>query len=95
MTQNELLSKLNTVKNELHGKFGVNKIGLFGSYAKDEATETSDVDLIIDMETKNYFSLIKVEHYLSHYLSKKVDIGFFDSLKPYIKNEITKDLIYV
>ncbi|MBQ9017400.1 nucleotidyltransferase domain-containing protein [Candidatus Saccharibacteria bacterium] len=71
-------------------KYGVKKAYLFGSYAKDKATEDSDVDLIIDMQNinkyKDYFHFCKE---LETELGKEVDVtseegmlpGFFDLIK--------------
>ena len=47
MTTNELIIKLKNVKDELKQKFGIEQIALFGSYARDEANEDSDVDIAI------------------------------------------------
>jgi predicted nucleotidyltransferase len=95
LTKSILLSKLQDVKAELKNKFGVQKLGLFGSFARDEANDKSDVDLLIDMDQRNYFTLINIENFLSKHLSRKVDIGFFDSMNIFIKNSIQKDIVYV
>ena len=96
MTTNELIIKLKNVKDELKQKFGIEQIALFGSYARDEANEDSDVDIvIISMKNKNYFKLIEAMQYLEAKLHKKVDMGFFDSIRPFIKRRIKEDLIYV
>ena len=94
-TKNNLLtSKINsdnflkTHKDELKGKYSLVKIGLFGSYARGEAEEESDVDIaIISMKEKNYFTLISAMQYLEEKLHKKVDLGFFDSIRPFVKKK--------
>ncbi|TET88562.1 MAG: hypothetical protein E3J96_03120 [Sulfurovum sp.] len=47
MTKIELLSKLQSIQYELREKFGIEKIALFGSYAKDEAHQKSDIDIVV------------------------------------------------
>ena len=96
MTKNELLETLTSLKHELKQKFGIEEIALFGSYARGEANDESDVDIaIITMKEKSYFTLISAMHYLEERLHKKVDLGFFDSIRPFVKRRIKDDLIYV
>ena len=96
MTQLELLTKLANVKNELKQKFGIEEIALFGSYARGEASEESDVDIaILKMNLKDAFAIMDAKEFLKNVLQKNVDIGTFGSMKTFIKNRIKKDFIYV
>ena len=96
MTQSELLMKLANVKHELKQRFGIEEIALFGSYARDEAGEESDVDIaILKMNLKDAFAIIDAREYLMNVLERKVDIGTFKSMKTFIKNRIKKDFVYV
>ena len=96
MTTNELIVNLRKLKNELHEQFGIEEIALFGSYARGEATEESDVDIaILQMNLKSGFDVIRARDYLKDELGKEVDMGTFKSMKTFIKNRIKKDFIYV
>ena len=96
MTQSELLMKLANVKHELKQQFGIEEIALFGSYARDEAREESDVDIVIlKSSKKNFFLRMKAIDFLKEYLQRDIDMGYFDSMKTFIKNRIQKDLIIV
>ncbi len=96
MTTNELIVKLNNVKDELKQKFGIEEIALFGSYARGEATEESDVDIaILKMNLKDAFAIMDAKEFLMNVLQKNVDIGTFRSMKTFIKNRIKKDFVYV
>ncbi len=96
MTKTELLFKLQNVQVELKKKFGIEKIALFGSYAKGEERQDSDVDiLVIEMKKKNAFTLIRAKNFLSSYLNKEVDLGLYDSVRPFIKKRIDDELINV
>lgn len=96
MTQSELLKKLSDAKDVLHEQFGISKFALFGSYARGEATENSDVDIVIlEMHKKDLTKRLEAKAYLEKTLHKKIDIGYFDSMKTFIKNRIQKDFIYV
>lgn len=96
MTKTELITKLTNIKGELQAQFGISQIALFGSYAKDTATNESDVDIaIIKTNKKDYFLLLDAQKFIENILQKKVDLGYFDSIRPFVKKRIQKDLIYV
>ena len=96
MTQSELLTKLINVKDELRRQFGIEEIALFGSYARGEAKDDSDVDIVIlKSSKKNFFLRMKAIDFLKEYLQRDVDMGYFDSMRTFIKNRIKKDLIVV
>ena len=52
MTKAYILNFLTNHRQELADKFGVTKIGLFGSYARDEAKETSDIDIALEIQKR-------------------------------------------
>ncbi len=96
MTRSELLDKLSNVKDELRQQFGIEEIALFGSYARDEANDESDVDIVIlKSSRKNFFLRMKAIEFLKEYLQRDVDMGHFDSMRTFIKNRIKKDLVIV
>ena len=97
MTKIEILNYLTTHKAELKEKFGVIRIGLFGSFARGEQNEDSDIDLAIEVEKdkkslKNFFGL---KRELEAQLGKKIDLGIESALKPLAKEQIQKNIIYV
>ena len=87
-----LLSHKNQLKN-----FGVKEIGLFGSYARNEANGESDVDLLVDMEKekKTFRNFMALTYYLEELLGKKVELVTKQSLSPYIGPHILKSVEYV
>jgi len=96
MTQSELLKKLTHIKSELKQRFGIEEFALFGSYARDEAHEDSDVDIaILKSSKKNFFLRMQASEFLKAQLQTDVDMGYFDSMKTFIKNRIKKDFIIV
>ena len=96
MTKRYVLDFLREHKEEMKEKFGIEKIALFGSYARDEATDNSDVDIVILKASNITLSKrLKAKQMLEESLKVKVDLGYFDSMKTFIKNRITKDLVYV
>lgn len=89
---------LNCLKNHLQEfkeKYNVEKIGLFGSYARDEATEESDIDIFVKMPPK-MFDMIAIKNLIEEELGKKVDIiREHKHIKPLLLKRINRDIIYV
>lgn len=96
MTKTIILNFLREHKQELHDKFGLTKIGLFGSYVRDEQNVNSDIDIAVEIESKNKFrSFFALKEYLEENLHHKVDLGIESTLKPIVKKYIDKEIIYV
>jgi predicted nucleotidyltransferase len=97
-TKGEILEFLAQNKDYFREKFGITKIGLFGSYAKDEQAEGSDIDLIVEFE-KNTPNLFDVKNNLKEYIKSSfkinVDIAREKYLKPYYRKTILNETIYV
>jgi predicted nucleotidyltransferase len=75
-------------------KFRPSFIGIFGSYARGEETEASDLDILVDFEMKvHLLDLIGIEQELSNLLRIKVDLVTLRSLHPSLKPLIEEDLI--
>ncbi|NMC74499.1 MAG: nucleotidyltransferase family protein [Geobacteraceae bacterium] len=95
MTKEEILAFLREHKPEMEERFGVIRIGLFGSYVRGEAREDSDIDFSIELTSNSadtYFGLL---HYLEDSFQKRIDLGLESSFKPLIKPYIMKEIIYV
>ena len=87
---------LNQHKPKLEEQFGVKSLSLFGSVAKDESTNTSDVDLLVEFNRPvGYFGLFALQDHLEELLDCHVDLGTLDSLKPYIRERLKGELIHV
>ncbi|MDK9693709.1 MAG: nucleotidyltransferase domain-containing protein [Sulfurimonas sp.] len=94
MTKEYILSFLKEHKDELQQKYSVTEIGLFGSYAKDEADEKSDIDLAISTTKKDFFIREELREYLQNHFKTPVDIGYFDSFREFYKQKIAKEILY-
>lgn len=96
MTREEILAFLKSHKQELHDRFGVTKIGLFGSYARGEAREDSDIDLAIELEGERPFrKFFALEFFLKENLHTKIDLGIESSLKQIARKQIDGEILYV
>jgi len=97
MNKEEILNYLKEHKVELRSKFGVVKIGLFGSYSIGTNTEESDIDICVVLykKYKKLHNFLELERWLSKAFGKKVDLGIEDTIKPIVKKQIEKEIIYV
>lgn len=95
MTKSNIIDYLKQHYNEFHSKYNVEKIGLFGSYARDEATEYSDIDIAVSMSPK-LFDMMSIKEQIENDLHKKVDIvRLRPKMNTYLKERILKDGIFV
>jgi len=94
MTKLDVLDYLKEHYQEFHNKYSVDKIGLFGSYARDEATKDSDIDIFVQMHPK-LLDMIAIKQLIEEDLHLKVDIvRLRDRMNPYLKKRILRDGIY-
>lgn len=91
-----LLKQLQNYKPVLSERFGIKKIALFGSFARDEATQSSDIDLVIlEMKEKKLKNRLGAKKFLEEKIGRKVDMGYLNSMKSYIRNAVEKELVHV
>ncbi len=96
MTKNEILSFLSDNRSFLEQNFGVKSIALFGSYARGEQSDDSDIDIAVEIESENKFkSFFDLKYYLEDHFQTKVDLGIESTIKPIVKKYIEKDIIHV
>ncbi len=95
-TKQEIINSLQQHKKDLQEEFGIEELALFGSFANDEQNEESDIDLVVlKMKKKNAFMLIRAKQFLSQLFNRDVDLGLIDSLRPFIRNRVEKEMIHV
>jgi len=95
MTKSTILNFLADHKEIFFEKYGVTKIGLFGSYAREEASPQSDIDIFVKMKP-SLFDLIALKEQIEKDLHKKVDIiRDHKNIKPFLRSMIHEDIIYV
>ena len=80
----------------LSAKYHVNSMEVFGSYARQEQNEESDLDLLVTFnETPGLLKFVELENHLSDLLGIKVDLVMKDALKPNIGQQIIKEAVTV
>lgn len=96
MSKEEIIEKINLQLPMLKSRYGVKRIGVFGSVARDEAEKKSDIDIAVEFESPTgFFEFIRLEKFLSDLLSERVDLITFKAIKPVIKDDILREMIYV
>ncbi len=92
----EVLRVLGSKKDELTSNYGVTKLGIFGSIARDDASKTSDVDVVVEMEKPDLFYMVHIKEELEEALHCPVDIVHYRKrMNDFLKKRIKRDVIYV
>ncbi|HHE33090.1 MAG TPA: nucleotidyltransferase [Chlorobaculum parvum] len=96
MNRAEILEIIRQYKQENSEKYGIDAIGLFGSYARDLASEESDVDIVIETREPDLYKMVHIKEDLEQRLNKPVDIvRKREKMNPYLKKRIERDAEYV
>ena len=92
----ELIGRILASQEELR-TYGIKQLGIFGSFARNEARENSDVDFFInfDIEYKTLKNFVRLSHYLQDITGRKVEIVTPQSLNKFIGKYIIQEVEYV
>jgi predicted nucleotidyltransferase len=94
-TKQEVINILKANKNNF-ARFGVKEIGLFGSFVREEQTETSDVDLLVNLQNYNWDNYCQLLYFTEAlFVGRKVDLITEDSIKGYGGVNICREVEYV
>ena len=93
----EIIEFLKKHKKMTYQKYGVVKIGIFGSRVKRKEKKESDLDVLIEMrkDKKNLHNFLEFRRFLEKNLGLRVDLGTETALKPMVRESIKDELIYV
>ena len=96
MTKNEILKYLSDHKPEFERRFGVQKIGLFGSYGRGGADSDSDIDIVVELNNTDMFNLIGIKQVIEDELHADIDIvRYRERMNRALKDRIDKEAQYV
>jgi hypothetical protein len=77
-------------------QFAVKSLAVFGSVARGEATENSDIDLLVEfIRPIGLFEFIRLKNYLETLIGFKVDLVTPDAIRPAMRNSILSEAVYV
>ena len=91
LTSSEIFDILQKNRHLLR-KYRVKKIGLFGSYVRDEATDKSDIDLLVDFEEKTFDNYVELAFELESIFNRKIDLLTEKGISPYMLPYINKEV---
>lgn len=96
-TAEEVLEILREFKRTQGEKYGIEQIGLFGSFARGEQNENSDIDVCMTYRKAiDFFTLQDINESLEHLFNKKVDLlTLHRNMRPYFRQKLDNDAIYV
>jgi hypothetical protein len=96
MTRDEALTILRREKPRLTERYGVKQLALFGSVARNESTINSDVDILVQLERPDLFTLVHLHADLESVLQSTVDlVRDHDGLRPLFRQRLLRDGHYV
>jgi len=94
--RDDALDILRRSKGGLEKRYGITRMGLFGSVARDQATKESDIDVVVQMLSPNLFTLVHVKEELEEALHGQVDIIHYrERMNSFLKSRIDQEAIYV
>jgi len=93
-TTKEIEERIKDFKPFLTEKFKVKEIGIFGSYVRGEASEESDVDILVEFYEPIGWEFFDLKETLEEILGKKVDIVTMKALKPQLRNKFLNEVVY-
>lgn len=95
ITQEKVLSALKNNK-DIWDKYNLKTLALFGSTARNEARENSDLDFLVEFKTPPTFdNYMDLKFYLEKLFNKSVDLVIKEDLKPIIREKIIKEAVYI
>jgi predicted nucleotidyltransferase len=90
------LKMLKKYKNDFEKQYGVTRIGIFGSVARDEAKPDSDVDIVLEMKKPDLFYMVHIKDTLENEFQRPVDIVHYrNKMNEYLKERIHSEAVYV
>ena len=96
MQKDQALEVLKQFKNDFAEQFGILRIGLFGSTARNEATSNSDINIVVETITPDMFAIVHAKNQLEKLLHTNVDvIRYREKMNPYLKTNIEQEAVFV
>jgi predicted nucleotidyltransferase len=97
LTREDVLARLRAALPDLRARYGVMRLGLFGSYARNDVRPDSDVDLVAEFLPDAYlgFRFFDLEQEISALVGRPTEIASLDTMNRFVRASAERDLIYV
>ncbi len=93
LTAPDILSTISRNHDVLR-RFKVRRIGLFGSFARNEATDTSDIDFVVEFDEKTFDGYMDTKEFLEALFARPVDLVTHEAIKPRLRDAILGETVY-
>ncbi len=96
MKREEIVLCLKRFKTTKGDEYQIRRIGLFGSAARDRVNPQSDIDVVVELERQDLFTLIGIKQDLEEELHSNVDVvSYRERMNRFLKSRIEKEAVYV
>ncbi len=93
LTRDAILKRLEEHRDAIRG-YGVRRLGLFGSQARGEASEASDLDFVVEFDRKSFDAYMDLKAYLEELFGCPVDLVLADAVKPRLRVAVVEEAIH-
>lgn len=91
---NSIVQTITTMRDELTEQFTIQRIGVFGSFARGDERADSDVDIIVELAEPTFDHYMDLKFRLEEILRRQVDLVMADTIKPRVRSVIEHEIIY-
>lgn len=95
MNYQEIENRIKSLKPDLESQFFVKKIGYFGSYARNEQTSESDLDLLVEVDNRVGWKFFDIAPFIEEKLGLEVDLITPGSIKEQLRSQILSEVKYL
>jgi len=96
LRREDVLRILGSHRGELADRYGVTRLGIFGSVARNEACDDSDVDIVVETQVPDLLMMVNLKEDLEQLLQRKVDlVRYRVRMNPFLKKRIDNEARYV
>ena len=90
------IEEIKSRKDLIARKFGVTRIGVFGSFARGEENEQSDIDILVEFmkDRKTFDNYMELKFFMEDLFKRPVDLVTIRSLRPELKQKILEEVVY-
>jgi len=90
----DVIETLKKHEREIKERYGVRRIGVFGSYVRGEQKEASDIDILVEFDEPTFDNFMNLSFYLEGLFGKKVDLITTRGMSPYISPVVEKEVVW-
>lgn len=96
MKREDILRRVGRFREQSSEEFGIVRIGVFGSVARDEVNDASDVDIVVELEQPDLLTIVGIKQELQAALDLPVDVvRYRETMNDFLKQHIDQEAVYV